>query len=136
MGDRCYVTLVCRVQDKDKLLEVLGGGTPDTENVSDDGKTVTLGISDCNYALYDEMGEAAKKGLYFHGDHTAGGVYPAGMFVAYRREYLVVDALNTDNCYPVVAVLSDGKVYRRALDDVRTYYRRLRAVKKWMNHGS
>ena len=133
MGDRCYVNLCCLKRDKDRLLKVL---FPDYNKATDieeelPNGIIALGLSECNYALYDEMHEAAKQGINFYGEHTSGGEYPAGCFVSYRKSLHFVDA-NSCNNFPVVTVREDGKINKKELTEVRLYWKKLRAIQAWM----
>lgn len=132
MGDRCYMDFYCRVEDKNRLLEALGENKSEIEvEIAPGERQVAFSLSECNYALYSELHEAAEQGINFFGDHSPGGSYPAGSFVSYRGKLFLVDTDGENNC-PVIKVYSNGKFDKETLKGVRQYWKKYHAVKKWM----
>lgn len=97
MGDRCYMQITCRVQDKAKFEEWF----PESFEPNDDG-TIEMYSTEANYAyqIDNETTGDLPNDVPFVGWHDAGGEYTAAVFasdgkgnVQYRRghgnDYLI-----------------------------------------------
>lgn len=77
MGDRCYVEVTLRKEDKDGFIAIFG----DPEDEGDTGEfVVTLGFPEVNYGGGSELEEAREAGIQFYGWHSAGSSYDAAKF--------------------------------------------------------
>ena len=118
MGDRCYLQVTVHPSDVDKFCEIAG---LDPDDFTDSpGDPYTSQVEEANYALHDELNEAAAEGCRFTGWHTSGDDYPGMEFVGYAGDYL--------DCAAVASVglvvrfdAETGEAYPHSIADARRF---------------
>ena len=130
MGDRCYMSLVCRRQDKERFEE-LGF----VLNCRDEGPLLEMEDAEANYAHCGDL----PKDIPYHGSHGAGGDYGPGVFACDGTTYaevegghnggLVIHWDETTN-RPLKSSLQAIREYRSVEQAVRAQFEKLAACKK------
>ena len=98
MGDRCSVTVTIHKDDLSKFIEIVGKASGEFEV----GAHAGLDYDEANYALADELDDAAKAGLRFLAYHGNGDEYNHGAHVSYAGEAVYVTTCGYGE--PVVTV--------------------------------
>ena len=120
MGDRCYVTVVCK-QDDCEVFEDLG---LDPEWVTDGAApVVTLAAAEMNYGAADEMEHLARQGLTFDYASEAGIDYGPALMVAHAGKWQCVERVHDSQCPAVAVTDADGTLNQGMLWDAREYWR-------------
>jgi len=125
MGDRCYLEITFRKEDREKVIEHL-----DQFDEEDDknNNTITAIIYESNYSQHDDRQKLAQDKIAFYGGHGSGGNYPEGVFAAYNGEHIDTQAIDG---FPGVRVREEGvdqgdvelaKKYYKVVKKVQTYF--------------
>lgn len=126
MGDRCYLEITFRKEDKKKVIEYLGEFE---DEVDHDNNTVTGIMYEANYGLYEDRGTLARAGIAFYGMHGSGGDYPEAVFASYSGEY--VDTHSIDG-YPVARVHEEG-INREEVAEAESYHKIMKKVQTYFS---
>ncbi len=82
MGDRCFSSVIARVEDQQKFKDIGYRLEYDRNNL------VEMVDEAANYANTDELEELAEQNIPFIGYHDSGGGYSAGKFVSFGGEVI------------------------------------------------
>lgn len=103
MGDRCSVTVTLHKDDVDKFIAIVGEPSGKFEI----GTRAGLDYDEANYALADELDDAAKAGLRFLAYHGNGDEYNHGAHISYAgHNYYVTTCMHGE---PIVTVPVDSE---------------------------
>ena len=127
MGDRCYLTITFRKEDRKKVIEQMEGF--DEEDDSNNNTTITATMYEANYGMDTERTNLANENVAFHGSHGAGGEYTEAIFASCGEEYADTYAMDG---FPAVKV-REGGVDQGDLEEAKKYYR---VIKKVLTHFS
>jgi len=135
MGDRCYLRITLKREDLDRFGAALGerpGATWWEEEEEAAPGIVEVGVTEANYAWYEDRGRAADEGIPFFGWHGEGGDYGSFAFVSLDGEH-VEAAIDRDG-YLVIQVDEDLEPItdRRTL---RRFVKKRHAVEKLFGIG-
>ena len=87
MGDRGWMQVTFRTEDKEKIYEAFGPGEWEEDDVLNSGDgTIRQTWAEMNYGGYDERLELATAGVLFFGWHSAGDNYDSYRFAAHDGE--------------------------------------------------
>ena len=86
MGDRCYLQVVVANSDVDKFMDIVQR-RESWSAMEEHTNHTEFEEYEANYAMYDELMEAAKAGCLFYGYHGSGSEYGPGEFFGADREY-------------------------------------------------
>ena len=120
MGDRCYVTVVCKQDDREAFEEL--GLDPDC-GTDREAPVVTLAAAEMNGGASDEMEHLAEQGLTFDYASDAGDEYGPALMVAHAGAWQVVERVHDSRCPAVTVVDADGTLNEGMLRDARAYWR-------------
>jgi hypothetical protein len=119
MSDRCYISITVEAAKAAVFKQIVFGGEDvETEDTTD--LAVTLVDYEANYALYDELVEAAKNGILFYGYHGSGGEYGAGYFFSKGGLYNEWEISSSNNGYCVV-VDENGIIPQEEQENLRMF---------------
>jgi hypothetical protein len=121
MGDRCYMTIYVHRDDLPKFCEIIGEDV--SHHPAREGMTwAEVTIEEANYALYEELTEAAKAKLRFSAQNSAGDCYGHGAMVCNGEECIEVDTDHEGN--PTVTV----PLYQPSVDTALRYLEIVQAM--------
>ena len=105
MGEGCFVTLYWNKADTPTVLEVFGASKSEPDDNEPGEEQTGSGIEEffyeANCGYETQLKALAAAGVPFHGHHSAGGCYGAGVFCSFGGEYIEVSSLEG---FPAVAV--------------------------------
>jgi len=119
MSDRCYLSITVEA-GKVKLFKQIVFGGDDVELEESTDLAVTMVDYEANYALYDELVEAAKNEILFYGYHGSGAEYGAGLFFSKGGLYHEWEISSANNGYCVV-VDKDGTIPQEEQEKLRMF---------------
>jgi hypothetical protein len=119
MSDRCYLSITVEA-GKVKLFKQIVFGGDDVELEESTDLAVTMVDYEANYALYDELVEAAKNEILFYGYHGSGSEYGAGLFFSKGGLYHEWEISSANNGYCVV-VDKDGTIPQEEQEKLRMF---------------
>jgi hypothetical protein len=122
MGDRCYLEVIVAECDIKLFAKIVLDGDLLIANVDDN----MLYVEEANYALWDELREAARHGCCFYGYHGDGANYGSSAFAAMDGK--MADGITDHDGHPVVRCSKNGPV-QEDIDEVMEYYRLKEAAK-------
>lgn len=126
MGDRCYMTITFRKEDRKKVIEHM----EEFDEEDDSNKnTITGTMYEANYGMYTERQDLANDDIAFHGNHGAGGDYPEAVFASCGKDYADTHAIDG---FPAVRVREEG-ADASDMEEAKKYYR---VIKKALTHFS
>jgi len=130
MGDRCYINLTLLKKDRIFFAEIFGGTEEEWYDQVDweDDRYISVIDHQANHAWYDELNEAAARGLVFFGNHASGGNYGAGAFIGIDGGCDYVD-IDSDG-HPTVRVSEDGEINGNQYFGAMDYYKNIRRAKE------
>lgn len=117
MGDRCYVSLICREQDVPRF-EALGF---ERDTWNDCASGVRMEGDEMNGAATDDLEELAQDGIPFTGSHGKGDEYGESVFASANGESIWMTEIGCG--LPAVNVNPDGTIDPFELENARTYHR-------------
>ena len=120
MGDRCYVTVVCKQDDREAFEDL--GFDPEW-GTDGEARVVTLAAAEMNGGAADEMEHFARQGLTFDYAADAGDDYWPVLMVAHAGEFQVVQRVHDSQCPAVEVTDADGTLNQGMLRDAREYWR-------------
>ena len=124
MGDRCYLVLMCRAEDAEKIAEHLGGSVDDETSVV---------VEEANYALFDEREELADQGYAFYGNHSTGSDYGHHVFAASEGEMIDIPC-DYAGINPVIPFyrnyVDDERAILDQVDEATTYWKKVETVER------
>ena len=112
MGDRTWVNITVFEEDYEEFIGIMG----EPNQVSDYPPFCELEYEEVNYAGWNQLDEAAQKGLRFYGSHGSGGSYGYGSFACLQTNQLIkrnVEYVQVNSEYSPVAtikVLQTGEI--------------------------
>lgn len=129
MGDRCYLSIMIR-KDQRHLLEEVGLECLESEDedLSNYPNAVALVNESANYALANERLALAKKGAVFFGTHSAGSEYSAATFVGAEGLMAEVPTNYGNELMGSVSFVDGDVVLRKDDKDELLLYHRLIAI--------
>lgn len=129
MGDRCYLSMMIR-KDQRHLLEEVGleALESEDEDLSEYPNAVALFNESANYALSDERQALAKKGAVFFGTHSAGDEYSAFAFVGADGLMAEVPTNCSNELMGSVSFVDGDVVLREDDKEELLLYQRLMAI--------
>lgn len=119
MSDRCYLSVTVEAGRLTEFKQIVFGG----QNVDEQERSdlaVNLVDYEANYALYDELVEAAAAGILFHGYHADGGEYGPGYFFSKGGLYHEWEISKNNNGFCVV-VDKDGTIPQDEQEKLRMF---------------
>jgi hypothetical protein len=128
MSDRCYLTVTVEASKAELFKRIVFGG----EGVEVDSRTdlaVTFVDYEANYALYEELVEAAQNQILFHGYHGNGDEYSAGYFFSKGSSYQSWTVCTNNDGFCVL-VDENGTIPQEEQDKLRVFVQGLHDVKK------
>ena len=120
MGDRCYVTVVCKQDDREAFDDL--GFDPEW-GTDGEARVVTLAAEEMNGGASDEMEILAKRGLTFDYASEAGIDYGPALMVAHAGKWQCVERVHDSQCPAVAVTDADGTLNQGMLQDARNYWR-------------
>jgi len=126
MGDRCYLTITFRKEDREKVIEHMEGFDEEDDS---NNNTITATMYEANYGLYTEREALSGENVAFHGNHGAGGDYSEAVFASCGDEYADTYAMDG---FPVARVYEEGPD-EGDVKEAKKYYR---VIKKVLTHFS
>ena len=127
MGDRCYVEVIARKEDKQAFEEIGFIVQEEPNETHGHPQLVKLVDEEANWAHYDDLMALASKGIVFYGNHGAGCNYPSGEFASNGKRYAQVI---TADGQPVVPIDSQGRPSKAAVANAKRYLSVLRATRE------
>ena len=126
MSDRCYLQVVVANSDVKRFMEIVMR--------RDNWSSVTEGLNatefeeyEANYAMYDELSEAAKKGCLFYGYHGNGSEYGPGEFYGADNAYAERECGHNGGF--VLPVRGDD-ILPEAIEELTSFLRERKLVKQ------
>lgn len=121
MGDRCYLWMQVRKEDKKKIEEAFQDDCGwDNSELSDPNVSCFVWYDEeSNYSSYDARLAAAAAGAVFHGHHGDGGAYRSQLFAAGGG--VMYECLCDIDSDPVVRVTWSGQPAEQELLEVHRY---------------
>jgi len=138
MSAPCYLNITVRKADVERFWATLGKdprpywNTYMNNQEEDEFGNPVYEATDANYAWYDQLIEAARKGLVFHGSHGCGGSYAAGDFCAVSEKYFEVETVCGDGSRPVVGINEDGGRVEKEIEKAKEYFAARKRVAELM----
>jgi hypothetical protein len=122
MGDRCYMSITCRAQDK-HLFEPLGfveetiwDNTTQQEKPPKDTGTIEMVDTEANYAHNGDLPTTVP----WYGHHYEGGEYPASK-LACDGEILLEHAWDGHGNYSIPFNEETGEPHQESIDQVKEF---------------
>ena len=120
MGDRCYVTVVCKQDDREAFEDL---GLDQEWGTDGAAPVVSLAAAEMNGGASDEMEHLAEQGLTFDYASDAGVDYGPALMVAHAGEWQLVERVHDSRCPAVSVTDADGTLNQGMLRDARAYWR-------------
>ncbi len=116
MGDRCYLTVEIRREDRDKFVELMDDDPSQEEEAAGPADMLRLEWEEVNYGAGSVLEQAAHDGLRFVAYNSVGCNYSEGITVGHGGEHAECAALEA---VPVCEVGVDGEPDAHSLANVR-----------------
>lgn len=138
MSSPCYLFLNVRKADVERFWAEMDKdprpfwNTFSNNKDEDDHGNPIYEVYEANYAWYDPLMKAARKGLVFCGFHGCGGSYAGGDFCAVGEKYFEVETVCGDGSRPVVGINSDGTLAEKEIENAKEYFAARKKVAELM----
>ena len=124
MGDRCYISLICKRSDFTEHFESLGFVVD--KEFDEGGETVEAYDTEANYAHYEALTSIGENGAIFFGHHSEGGGYPANVFASDGKSVAWCQSCDDE---PTAKIREDGKPEPGTWQDAIDYWKAFKVAR-------